>query len=160
VKKYTIDNFLILVGIHATQEDLKKVLDYIDYRKERIEKLLCMTSSGRASYALLRSIAKEVQIKGVRTEGIFVMSRDQPFLEKTHERIEYVCGAGYVDCGILLVSDLPLHKLMEPIYEEIGFVQSDRDELGANAQLLEKFKKALTTNPNLVMYDARTVQFI
>jgi hypothetical protein len=162
MNQLTINTFLICITTEATTDQWEQVFEFLEWKKKTLRKLLCITTSGREDYSQFGEIRKILEERGIPHTPFGLISKVEPVASETYTRIELALSFENRDNGVLLISELPLTELFLPIQKELVFVPEDLLEEGDkdNGYFLEQFVLSLSSNPNLVIYDAQGMKFI
>ena len=157
-----INTFLVCITVQSSQEQWDKVFDFLEFKKTSVRELLCITTSGRDTYAKLPEIKKILEEKKIPNRNLFLMSKTEPDIHATYMRLELALSYTNQDKGVLLISELPLEDLFKPIQTDLVFGDLDllEDDDKNNDELLAEFVLSLRRTPDLVIYDAQSKRFI
>ncbi len=140
MNKLKINTFLICATVGTTPKQWEEIYDFLHFKKQTIiGNLLCITTH----------------------EKYFVMSKPKPDIVVTHARLHAVLSFKYKEDGVLLISDLPLEDLLDPIIGDILFGDQELMTLEgkSNENYVDELKLLLRSNPNTIIYDAHTMRF-
>lgn len=161
MQELKINTWLICITAQASQEQWDEVFKFLEWKKETVKELLCITTSGRKDYQKFSDIRKDLHQKFPNHRSFGLMSKTEPDIPATYTRLEMALSFENRENGVLLISEIPLEELFKPIQTNLLFGDEELfDEDKNNDDYLADFVLSIRSNPDLVIYDYQTMQFI
>jgi hypothetical protein len=161
MRKTKINTYLACITTEATNEQWSTLYKFLEFKKQYVEEVICITSSGRETYSLINDIIASLEKKSIPHTIFGLASKAEPDIKATHSRIETVLATVHKKKGLLLISEIPLADVFAHIQGALSFIDDDAlDEPQNNEDQLDKFMLSIKENPNMIIYDAHSLQFI
>ena len=159
---YKIHNYLICMTTDASIEDRKKAIEYMQYRAERSGTVLCLTTCGKKSFDFLNEFKNTMHEHDIKARDFHVISSPKESHDwvRIYARLELACQYERYHSPILLISDVSIEEYFKPIQVGIQFIDDDIVTDRDNTELLVEFVVMMREYPTMIIYDARSTQFL
>ena len=134
----------------------------MQHRAERSEPILCLTTCGKKSFNFLNEFKNVMRENGIKAHDFHVMSSSKEPSDWTriYARLEYACQFEHHDSPILLITDVSIEDYFKPIQIGIEFIDPDIVTDRDNTELLVEFVLMMRDYPTMLIFDARSTQFL
>lgn len=158
-----INKWLVCITTSASYYEYDKMLKFLNMQKLTTHQLLTVITFGRNSFNKHEEIRQKLRYRFPGYKLLDLMSKVEPDVDATYASLEVALSPENYECGILLISEIPLAELFKPFTSIESRLQfgdkANMPGFDTNEDFLLDFNGKIKKSPNLVIFDAEVMKF-